>query len=340
MGLFRRKAAADLSAVLFYVKSDARRANSLVARLRDRGVSIAPCAVGTDTLSLAEAERKVRAATCIVVAWGGESPGRDVLREIAERAKVRGALIAIAFVQADQPLGFSNTPALDLSGARMKPAVIDKLASACADKLNATLPRRRRIWFRIGAVFTSLFSVTIAITGFDLLNAQEQFCRIPNLQPGISDFCGFAGMGDRPTREERLAWEKWDRRSCSALEQHIRAFPEGKFLGSATALLATRAPVATGRRVAAKYNLPLYVGVDGVLDGNEAASKQRALKRGEATSRRQCGLYAIERRGTLVSATPAVERWQCLDGACSLEGHSNCVVNQPEWEDVCVSEAQ
>ena len=46
--MFRRKAAADLSAVLFYVKSDARRANSLVARLRDRGVSIAPCAVGTD----------------------------------------------------------------------------------------------------------------------------------------------------------------------------------------------------------------------------------------------------------------------------------------------------
>lgn len=338
MGLFRRTAE-DGNAVLFHARADARRAKAIVARLRDRGIPMSACEVDTAPASLNATEDQARGAKCLVVAWSAEGPAQDVLREIAHRAKARGQLVTVSFPDAEPPLGFSDHPPLDFMATRIKPGVIDSLASACAEKLGATLPRRRRWWFRIGAGFASVFTVTVAITGFDLLNAQEQFCRIPNLQPGISDFCGFAGMGDRPTREERIAWEAWDKRSCKALEDHISAFPDGKFAGAATALLATKKSVVTGKSVSVTHVLPLYVPVDAVIDGSEEASKRRALARGAATAKRQCQLYATDVSGAYVQATPIADQWQCADGACSLEGHSKCVVNQPELEDVCISTA-
>jgi hypothetical protein len=57
----------------------------------------------------------------------------------------------------------------------------------------------------------------VSVFGLNALGVQDQFCSIPS-EHVISDVCGALGLGGRPTRDERLAWESRPRGDC------LRAF--------------------------------------------------------------------------------------------------------------------
>src|SRR5260370_10388324 len=76
--------------------------------------------------------------------------------------------------------------------------------------------------------------------GFNLFRSQGHACGIPMLQPAISDVCGALGLGDRPTKGERIAWEGREPGSCAALRSHIEHFPNGTYRDEAAGMLAAR----------------------------------------------------------------------------------------------------
>ena len=75
---------------------------------------------------------------------------------------------------------------------------------------------------------------------FNLFSAQDQVCGVPLLQPQISDMCGALGLGNRPTKAERIAWESREPGSCAALRTHVERFPDGAYRAEASDMLAAR----------------------------------------------------------------------------------------------------
>lgn len=333
---FGKQAAASVSIIC--AKIDLKRAATLSRRLAERGVSAAATAAEPGRAALSEIEDALRGARCVIVVWPSKrSAELELMTEIADRARGRDALISVCLTPEPPPLGYAGVPTVDLSGPRFSASALDALAAACQEKLGPQPAFRRRRWARLLAGGGATCGVVFAVTGFDVLGAQEQLCNFPKLQPAVSDFCGALGMGDSPTRDERLHWESWDKRSCKQLQQHVHDYPKGKYLTSAAALLATKRSAPTGRWVEEQQKLDLFVAADADMSGDLAQSKARALRRGQMQSERLCDLYGEEAGAKVRSAAAEPEHWNCADGACSFEGHALCTVERQELEDICAS---
>src|SRR4029453_67872 len=79
-----------------------------------------------------------------------------------------------------------------------------------------------------------------ASLAFDPFGVASGVCAIPGPQPGLSDSCGIFGLGGRPSKAERLAWEARPTGNCEALRKHISSFPDGVFRTKAADLLTAR----------------------------------------------------------------------------------------------------
>jgi hypothetical protein len=332
----RRAGADQTPGIAFFDGADEARVRTLLRHLTKRGVELRPFALGFDGPTLDAAASLAGAAPLSVVIWPEAKDQADLLVPLVERAAGKGKALFVSLDPARPSPSSDYLPAIVFERDRFASSKLDELAAACLAQVGPTIGRLRRHYLlRLGAGLGSLLSVTVAITGFDLLNAQDQFCGIPNLQPRISDFCGYLGMGDRPTKDERVNWERRTPRSCAAIEEHVRRFPDGKLLQQATALLSTRRQVATGRWIREQHVLPLFEGADGTMDAGEGESRQRALARGEQQARRLCGLYADELGGTLHGSRPEPDRWNCGGGACGFEGRAICDIATAEMHEEC-----
>jgi hypothetical protein len=188
-------------------------------------------------------------------------------------------------------------------------------------------PSRRLLrpsWGLIAAVAAGV----AAFLGLNLLAVQNQVCSLPFL----SDVCGASGFGERPTREERLAWPKVRPGSCADLREHLRRFPDGVYSGAANNMLAARRLETRIEWTAEEQRQRLFVG------GEEASpsstleeAKQTAIARGQAPAEEQCRGFESGGQHRFVSAVfvpGESDAWDCnrLAGGhiCGVTGWAVC----------------
>jgi len=186
-------------------------------------------------------------AGCVVVVWTEASvgPAGEFVRDEASRAKARGVLVPVRLDRVKAPLGLGELQAIDLTHWKSNPndPFLLDLVAACKAKLagqpvppakapTQRLMRRARTGVGSGALLAA--GIVVAT---NLFHVQNGVCTLPVGQPGLSDACGALGLGDAPTRDERIAWQTRPAGNCEALRTHIARFPHGAYRTLAADLL-------------------------------------------------------------------------------------------------------
>jgi hypothetical protein len=186
-------------------------------------------------------------AGCVIVVWteGSVGPDGGFVRDEASRAKARGVLVPVRLDKVDPPLGFGELQAIDLSHWKSNPndPFLLDLVSVCRAKLDgvpAPAPKgptqrlMRRAAAGSGGFALAALVLALAVNAFHI---QDGLCRMPGVQPALSDACGALHLGDVPSRDERIAWQTRPAGSCDALRAHIARFPNGTYRTLAADLL-------------------------------------------------------------------------------------------------------
>jgi hypothetical protein len=165
-----------------------------------------------------------------------------------------------------------------------------------------------------------------------LFSAQDQVCGVSFFQPHVSDVCGALGLGNRPTKTERIAWEGREPGSCAALRAHIERFPQGAYHHDAADILAARRVTQMEIWTPSTRRLALFVGQDDAFSSDEAAAQTAALTRGQVSAEQLCKGFAAATSFRFTSAKPTVQTWHCSPVArgvaCGLEGEAVCTVEE------------
>jgi hypothetical protein len=288
-------------------------------------------------------ESKLEYAGCVVVVWSANSAGADggYVREEARRGLNKNILVPVLIDHVDHlPLGFGEIQALDLTGWRGKardPFFQDLVATVQAKLGSSPLPppkgptkriAKRLMWggaSSAGLAFAALFA-------FNTFGLASGVCTMPGPQPGLSDSCGDFGLGGRPNRVERLAWESRPPGSCPALREHIARFPDGAYRSKAADLL-------TGRKIStletwqpAARALSLFEPAEGSPAKDETAAKASALQRANVSCDRLCKGFGAGTLYRFDSSSAVAEHWQCTTTrsgvVCGFDGHAQCELSE------------
>lgn len=308
----------------------------LSAALTDAGLSIDTQALTSDALTR-EQRQAIQHAPVVLLALG-RPDFADTLDAPIVLAAREGGLAVVTFADRPVPAGAANAPRFDLSawrGGAGNPTLgaVVRHCQAIADARRQVAGRRGLRRWLVGGSIGGVVALGFSVTGIDLFNVQQQVCSFPGPQPTISDLCGAIGLGNRPTRTERLAWEQRPAGSCAALIRHIRRFPDGALLPQAHALYAARTATRVGwsERV---ETLPLRIPVAISGPGDRAAT----LARGQGEARDRCAMYAGNRQIRVASAAAVPTDWLCDADGCSFTGEARCTLIEEKLEETCPTE--
>jgi hypothetical protein len=331
---------------LSYKREDQLRATQLVAALEKHGLSV----WWDRTLTGGEQWRRsietaIDTARCMVVLWSPASTGLEgaFVRDEAARGAARGILVPVLLGKTRPPLGFGELQAIDLShwrGSARDPFLVDLVAVIRAKLEGRPVPASKGPMKRLLRRLTISSAVSaLGLVGFafatNTLGLQDRTCSLPLGQSWLSDACGAIGLGGRPTKDERIAWERRLPGSCEALREHLRRFPEGVYRMTANALLNARS-VQVEQRWAptAQHSLDLYVGRDAPPVAGEAAARESALARGRPLAERHCRNFVAAGSGLYRYKDARVEasEWQCtrITGGvlCGFLGQARCLLDE------------
>lgn len=288
-------------------------------------------------------EAKLRDAGCVVVVWSSHcATGENgFIRDEAHRGLSRNILVPVLIDRVGHlPLEFGDVHALDLTrwrGDRRDADFQDVVAAVRARLADKAVPSpkapkqrvaRRLLWSGVSAAVLAV----VAALAFDTLGVATGLCTLRGSQSGLSDACGAFGMGGRPDRTEREAWEARNAGSCADLREHIQRFPDGAFRSKAASLLMARkiAVIETWQPTTRK--LALFVPALDTPSKNERSARANALERGERDAQRLCRTFGGGALYRYVSATPLAEQWSCAPNdwgiACGFEGHAECELSE------------
>lgn len=237
-------------------------------------------------------EAALDAAGCVVVLWteGAVGPQGGYVRDEARRAQQRQRLVPVLMDRVTPPLGLGEVQAVDLThwkGSPRDPFLLDVVAAVRAKLEGRPVPPAKGPqlrWVRrltAGGVTGALATVAWVLAAH-VFGLNEHTCTLPVGQPGLSDLCGSLGIGKRPRREERLAWEARTPGSCEALRQHVQRFPEGALRSSAAELLAAARSERATTPVPAPRDGIGYVRLAPAGVATEAAARAQAVERARA----------------------------------------------------------
>lgn len=284
-------------------------------------------------------ESKLEGAGCVVVVWSTHSAGADggFVREEARRGLGRNILVPVLIDDLPQlPLGFGEIQALDLTrwrGDRRSVEFQDLVRTVRAKLADEPLPAprapARRIARRLawgGASSAALlFALLIAFNSFGIARS---ICSLPVPQPGLADTCGNFGLGLKPSRAERLAWESLPAGSCPALREFVQRHPDGALRGKAADLLTARRVSREESWSAATRSLALFQPAEGPVSRTEAAARERALADSVVTAERLCRDFGATSLYRFEGAETRADRWSCEKSrggyACSFDGSAVC----------------
>jgi hypothetical protein len=163
-------------------------------------------------------------------------------------------------------------------------------------------------------------------------------CGIPWLQPAVSDTCGTLRLGERPTRDERIAWERRERGSCASLIKHLERFPRGAFRLEAASLLNARRVMSVEVWTPAARTLTLFEPAADLVFANQAVAQAAALSRASARAKRLCRGFASTTLFRLKSSAPAAKLWDCQRTAngvtCAMEGEAVCQLEERRTQEL------
>ena len=305
--------------LIAYAREDRSRVERFVWRLEAAGLDVwwdQGLPKGEDWR--ANIEAALDAAGAVVVVWTKHSvgPNGGFVRDEAARAKSRGILVQVLFDAADPPLGFGELQATDLRrwrGARDNPA-FESLVEDCRARLSLPpLPHPRRFWrwirraatsSAVAATVAAVWAVTTNVNSF-----QDRICRAPIGQPGLSDTCGAAGLGGRPTKGERVAWDRLRPGNCEDLRQLVDRFPEGALTAKAAALLSARRLVRGTDWASAPQPLRGYLREGEAASSSEANAKADAVERAHSDAVSLCAPAALYER--LAGADVSILAYDC-----------------------------
>jgi hypothetical protein len=261
-------------------------------------------------------------------------PAGDFVRDEAAHAKRRGVLVPVMLDKVALPLGFGEVQAIDLTrwnGNPRDPFFQDLCATVTA-KLNghpappAKGPMKRlqrRLAYSSAASAIALGGVAFGVNAF---RVQDAVCAVSLLEPQVSDTCGALGLGHRPTKAERIAWEG-RAPGCAGLRTHVERFPGGAYRDIAADMVATRKVTKTAAWIPARRTLDLFVSQDDA-SSTSAAAQATALARGQVSAERKCRAFAATTISKLISATAVPVSWQCtrVNGGvtCGFDGNALC----------------
>ena len=281
-------------------------------------------------------------AGCVVVVWSNGSVGAEgaFVRDEAARAMARGILAPVMIDKVDPPLGFGELQAIDLTrwrGDVRDPFFQDLVAVIRAKLEHKPMPApkgpTKRVMRRIFYGATS--SGALAALGFFAFNTfgvASNVCTTPGLQPGLSDMCGACRMGERPTREERVAWERRPAGSCQALRDHIARFPEGAFRREAADLLTARRVTTEDVWTPNVRSLAIYQPQPATGAPDEAAARAKALAAAQTQAENLCHGFAAATSFRFRAATLQPSVWTCTPGGggvvCGFEGMVACQLEE------------
>jgi hypothetical protein len=289
-----------------------------------------------------EIQAALDVAGCVIVVWTHHSVGSsaDFVHDEAAYAKRRGILVPVLMDDVHPPLGFGEIQSLDFrywNGREHDPLFHDLVAAVHA-KLDgrpvppATAPTTRvarRV--ALGSVVMAALSLS-GVFGANVFSVQDRMCAAGILQPYVSDACGAAGLGRRPTRLERIAWAERELGSCAALRTHLERFPNGVFRDVATSLIAARRLTRSEVWNAATHTLTLFVPQGDDASGNEALAREEALRRAQPAAEQLCKGFTATKSFKFRAATPLARTWNCgvgPEGArCGFEGEAICQLDE------------
>jgi hypothetical protein len=291
----------------------------------------------------ANIEANLDSAGCVVLVWsqGSIAPEGHFVRDEARRGLARGILVPVLIDRIKAiPLGFGEIQTIDLThwkGDLHDPFFQDLVAAVRAKLDGAPAPKPRGPTARVarrlvyGGMSTA-GAAAVASFALNTFGVAARLCVTPGLQPGLSDACGAAGLGDRPSRAERLAWAARPAGSCPALRDHVARFPAGAYHRQAADMLTARKVTYQDAWARQSRSLALFSPADGPGAPSEAAAKARALARAQGDAERLCRAFGAGTLFRFVSAAPSAEKWACAASAsgtvCGFEGEAVCALDE------------
>jgi hypothetical protein len=311
-----------------YKRADEVRVAKLVAALEEHGLDIWWDRELPNAESFRESlTNRLDEAGCVLMVWTKESTEGDtrfVLDE-ARRGYERKILVAVMLDNVTIPLGFGEIQTIDLrhwKGKASDPFLIDlveamraKLDGREADTPKGPAARLRRIAARSAA--GSIGAVALAAMALNAFGLASRVCTIDALQPGLSDSCGTIGLGGRPSRAERVAWDKLPAGSCETLQSYINSFPDSPKSEQAARLLLAKNVTTVEEWDEVKRPLALFVPVGG---GGKAA----AIERARSSAERLCKSFGSGSLYRYKGAQPVAQAWNCSGNSCGFEGIAEC----------------
>lgn len=157
-------------------------------------------------------------------------------------------------------------------------------------------------------VLTGLIGAIVTMAAFPkaTTSTATTLCRMPVLQPQLSDLCGGMHVPGIASRAERLSWEAIAPASCDGLRAYRIRYPEGAFIAKADSRLMRRTVQPSARWVpgpSEQHNA--YVG-QGDRFPDRAAALADAIARARTDAVDLCSDSNARRRPTTTEVTPRV----------------------------------
>jgi hypothetical protein len=321
--------------LILSVSASPDRLGRLDAALSEHGLSTATERLSGTTLTKAQRKSIVRTPMVLLLLARDDGDGAGAQDAAAALAFREGGLAVVPLTPDTTVAAAGTAPRFDLSAWRgsSSNATLAALVRQCQAIVVSRRPlvaqRGLKRWLLRGSL-GGMVALGFSVTGIDLFNVQQQLCGFPGPQPWLSDVCGTVGVGDRPTRAERLAWETRRPGDCSALIAHIRRFPDGKLVPQAHALYAARTPQSVGR-VAHVETIPLQVSI--TLSG--PTDRAATLARGHSQAGELCSMYAHDQNFTVSKSVAVPTEWHCDVNGCSFRGKAKCTLFKDEVREIC-----
>jgi hypothetical protein len=284
-------------------------------------------------------QKAIDEAGCVVVCWSEGSTGVDggFVRDEATRAKTRNILVPVAIDPVMPPLGFGELQAIDLKKWKGNPKdpFFQDLVAACRAKLeNKPVPPAKapsvRLYRRLqagalGALATAFFWALATNFG----GLQTTMCTIPVGQPLLSDACGGLGLGGRPTRTERIAWEARRPGNCADLRAFINSYPTSAYRRLAADYLAASTSGRSSAWTPAPRTVRGYVRQSEKAFASADAAQADAKTRAQADAMTMCAPIDANERLDGASVTPGA--FDCRPGfeggtVCALDYSGTCQI--------------
>jgi hypothetical protein len=286
-------------------------------------------------------------AQCVVVVWTHESvgPAGDFVRDEARLGKKRGLLVPVKLDEIDLPPGFGEVQAVDLTrwkGRVSDPFFQDLLTAVRAKMEGRAVPPAKGPMKRLTRRLTygslvSALGLCIGAFGSNTFRIQEQACSMSLLQPYISDGCGAAGLGGRPSKLERVAWEGRKPGSCADLRAYMERFPKGAYHAEAQSLLAARQARQTESWSATEHRLTLFQPQSETPSPNKNVAQAVAVVEAKAKAERLCRGFAVTSFFRFKSTRVDPQEWKCDSLGnritCGFEGEAVCQLEKLAFEE-------